>query len=119
MEPLAVHHVSINVDDVEAARAFYVGTLGLTERGDRPDFGFGGAWLDLGGQQVHLIEAGVPAALGQHFAILVTDLAATVAELRASGVTVSDPKPVGSNLQAFLNDPAGNMVELHQQPARS
>jgi glyoxylase I family protein len=118
MEPLAVHHVSINVDDVEAALAFYVGSLGLTVRDDRPAFGFGGAWLDVGGQQVHLIEAKPPADQGQHFAILVDDLAATVAELRASGVTVSDPGPVGNNLQAFLHDPAGNTVELHQQPAR-
>lgn len=114
MEPLAVHHVSINVDDVEAALAFYVDTLGLTPRPDRPDFGFGGAWLDAGGQQLHLIEAEPPADRGQHFAVLVADLAATVAELRAAGVTVSDPAPVGSNLQAFLHDPAGNTVELHQ-----
>ena len=114
MRPLAVHHVSINVDDVEAALAFYVGRLGLTPRDDRPDFGFGGAWLDVGGQQVHLIEAEPPPDRGQHFAILVQDLAATVAELRASGLDGERPGPVGSNLQAFLHDPAGNTVELHQ-----
>jgi glyoxylase I family protein len=106
MEPLAIHHVSINVDDVDAALAFYVGLMGLRERGDRPDFGFGGAWLDIGGQQVHLIESEVPTAVGQHFAVLVADLDATVAELRQAGVTVSDPKPVGAALQAFLDDPA-------------
>jgi glyoxylase I family protein len=114
MEPLAVHHVSINVDDVDAALDFYVGTLGLRPRDDRPDFGFGGAWLDAGGQQLHLIEGEPPADRGQHFAVLVADLAATVAELRAEGLTVSDPVPVGPNLQAFLHDPAGNTVELHQ-----
>jgi len=114
MEPLAVHHVSINVDDVEAALAFYVGRLGLTERADRPDFGFGGAWLDAGGQQVHLIQAAPPADAGQHFALLVADLDATVAELRGAGLDVSDPSPVASNHQAFLHDPAGNTVELQQ-----
>jgi catechol 2,3-dioxygenase-like lactoylglutathione lyase family enzyme len=114
MQVLAVHHVSINVDDVDRALAFYVGVLGFTERGDRPDFGFGGAWLDVGGQQVHLIEAGVPDDLGQHFAVQVDDLEAAVAELRAKGQTVSDPQPVATNLQAFLRDPAGNTVELHQ-----
>jgi len=117
MKPVAVHHVSINVDDVDAAMAFYVGTLGFTARDDRPDFGFGGAWLDVGGQQVHLIEAPVPADQGQHFAVLVDDLAATVEELRATGLTVTDATPVGKNLQAFVHDPAGNTVELHQQPA--
>ena len=114
MEPLAVHHVSINVDDVDAALHFYVDALGFSVRDDRPDFGFGGAWLDVGGQQVHLIEAGIPADLGQHFAVQVADIEATVAELRGRGLTVSDAKPVATNLQAFLHDPAGNTIELHQ-----
>ena len=114
MRPLAVHHVSINVADVEAALRFYTDVLGLEQRSDRPDFGFGGAWLDAGGQQVHLIEAPPPAGLGQHFALLVADLDATVAELRQRGVEVSDPQPVGSSRQSFVSDPSGNLVELHQ-----
>lgn len=114
MKPLAIHHVSINVSDVDAALAFYVEVLGLTARTDRPDFGFGGAWLDVGGQQVHLIEAAVPASQGQHFAVLVADLDATVSELRGRGLQVSDAKPVASNRQAFVSDPSGNLVELHQ-----
>jgi glyoxylase I family protein len=115
MQPLAVHHVSINVDDVDAALAFYADVLGFEVRDDRPDFSFGGAWLDAGGQQLHLIQAGPPADLGQHFAVLVADIDATVTELRAVGVTVSDPVPVGANLQAFLHDPAGNTVELFER----
>jgi glyoxylase I family protein len=117
VQPLAVHHVSINVDDVDAAREFYVGVLGLALRADRPDFGFGGAWLDAGGQQVHLIEGELPTAVGQHFALLVGDLDATVAELRGQGIRVSDPSPVATGRQAFLTDPAGNVVELHQARA--
>lgn len=114
MRPLALHHVSLNVDDVDAALDFYTDVLGLVARTDRPDFPFGGAWLDAGGQQVHLIEGRPPAGLGQHFALLVEDLDATVAELRERGVEVSDPGPVGTSRQAFLSDPAGNLVELHQ-----
>jgi catechol 2,3-dioxygenase-like lactoylglutathione lyase family enzyme len=114
MRPLAVHHVSINVEDVEAALSFYTGVLGLQPRTDRPDFGFGGAWLDAGGQQVHLIEGTPPPGLGQHFALLVEDLDGAVAELRGRGVEVSDPRPVGSSRQAFVTDPSGNSIELHQ-----
>jgi catechol 2,3-dioxygenase-like lactoylglutathione lyase family enzyme len=114
MRPLALHHVSLNVDDVDAALDFYTGVLGLAARTDRPAFAFGGAWLDAGGQQVHLIEGRPPTALGQHFALLVDDLDATVAELRGRGIEVSDPGPVGTSLQAFLSDPSGNLVELHQ-----
>ncbi|HEV8624081.1 MAG TPA: VOC family protein [Acidimicrobiia bacterium] len=119
MRPVAVHHVSINVDNVEAALLFYCDLLGLEARADRPDFAFGGAWLDAGGQQVHLIEGKPPPGLGQHFALLVDDLDATVAELRGRGVEVSDPRPVGSSRQAFVTDPAGNLVELHQAASAS
>ena len=114
MKPLAVHHVSLNVGDVDEAISFYVDVLGLSVRDDRPDFGIGGAWLDAGGQQVHLIESEPPSARGQHFALLVDDLDAVVSDLRSRGVTVSDASPVGTGRQAFLNDPAGNLVELHQ-----
>jgi glyoxylase I family protein len=114
MQVVGVHHVSINVDDVEAATAFYVDGLGLQPRADRPAFGFGGAWLDAGGQQLHLIEAAVPNDRGQHFALRVADLDGTIDELRAAGIDVSDASPVGTGRQAFLHDPAGNLVELHQ-----
>lgn len=116
---MGVHHVSVNVDDVDSALAFYVGTLGLVVRSDRPDLGFAGAWLDAGGQQVHLIEAGVPANQGQHFALRVDDLDATMSELRGEGVTVSDAIRIGTGRQAFLHDPAGNLVELHQVASSS
>lgn len=119
VRPLAVHHVSINVSDVDEALRFYTGVLGLEQRSDRPDFGFGGAWLDAGGQQVHLIEAAPPPGVGQHFALLVEDLAATVSELRDRGIEVGDPKPVGTSLQTFVFDPSGNTVELHEAGALS
>lgn len=119
MQPLGIHHVSINVTDVAAAERFYVDVLGLTRRTDRPDFGFGGAWLDAGGQQLHLLEAEPPAASGQHLALLVDDLAGVVAELREHGVAVGDPSPVGTGQQAFLRDPSGNQVELHQAGSRA
>jgi glyoxylase I family protein len=109
-----VHHVSVNVDDVDAAVRFYTEVLGLVERHDRPGFGFGGAWLDAGDQQLHLIEGEVPPARGQHVALVVGDLDAAVAELRRRDVAVSDPSPVGSGRQAFVSDPAGNLIELHQ-----
>ena len=114
MKPLAVHHVSVNVADADESLAFYTEVLGGTVREDRPDFGFGGAWIDLGSNQVHLIEAAVPPNLGQHFAILVADLDDAVEELRARGVDVADPAPVGPGRQTFVTDPSGNTIELHQ-----
>ncbi|NNE73541.1 MAG: lactoylglutathione lyase [Acidimicrobiales bacterium] len=118
-EPLVsdLHHVSINVDDYAAAEAFYVDTLGLAKRDDRPDFGFGGAWLQIGGRQIHLIETQTPEDLGQHFAFEVADLDATIAELRQRGVEVTDAVAVGSGRQAFAHDPCGNRLEFNQPGA--
>ena len=111
-----LHHVSINVTDVERSAAFYVDVLGM-ERLPRPDFGFPGAWLGVGGgRQVHLIQAAVPEDLGQHFAFEVDDIDAAVDALRTAGTTVRGPMPVGDSAarQAFLHDPDGNRLELNQ-----
>ncbi len=118
--PVGVDHIAINVPDVPGAIAFYTETIGLVQNHTRPDFGFPGAWLDTAsGQQVHLIEAEVPKNVGQHFALAFDDLEATVTELRARGLRVSDPIPVGKTgrQQAFTTDPYGNGIELHQRPA--
>jgi len=109
-----LHHVSINVADVGAAREFYLSALGLEVRPDRPEFSFDGAWLNVGGQQVHLIHAEVPEQLGQHFALRVDDLDEAVSSLRALGYEVTDPVAVGRNRQSFLDDPSGNRVELQE-----
>jgi catechol 2,3-dioxygenase-like lactoylglutathione lyase family enzyme len=114
MKPLAVHHVAVNVTDAEESIAFYTDVLGGTVRPDRPDFGIGGAWIDMGATQVHLIELAGPPAMGQHFALLVDDLADAVAELRAKGLSVDDPSQVGNDLQTFVTDPSGNAIEIHQ-----
>ena len=106
--------MSINVRDAAESIEFYTNVLGLVARDDRPDFPFGGAWLDIGDQQVHLIEGEVPHGCGQHFAIRVADLDAAVAELREQDIEVGDPKGVGSARQTFLFDPSGNMIELHE-----
>ncbi len=120
VEPVGVDHVAINVPDVPGAIAFYTETMGLVQNHTRPDFGFPGAWLDTSnGQQVHLIEAEVPKNVGQHFALVFDDLGAAVSELRARGLRVSDPVPVGTTgrQQAFTTDPYGNGIELHSRPS--
>ena len=110
-----VHHVSLNVADVAAARRFYVEVLGLEEI-PRPAFPFPGAWLRSGGQELHLIaQEGHQAPEGQHFAFRVADVDAAAAELAARGVKVGGPIDVpGAGRQAFLRDPSGNLIELNQ-----
>jgi catechol 2,3-dioxygenase-like lactoylglutathione lyase family enzyme len=117
LTPTGLDHVALNVPDVPAAVEFYTKVLGLVQNFERPDFGFPGAWLDVGGQQVHLIELPAPPNMGQHFALLYDDITAVVNELRAHGLEVTDPVPSGSHRrQAFVSDPWGNGIELHQHP---
>ncbi|MCZ6707393.1 MAG: VOC family protein [Chloroflexi bacterium] len=64
-------HVAICVSDVDKARDFYSGTLGLPEA-ERPDFGFPGAWYQIGPLQLHLMQRDVPeggTGIGPHFAL--------------------------------------------------
>ena len=115
MRPVGIQHVSIGVHDVVAAIEFY-SWLGMTVNPARPDFGFPGAWLHAGGQQVHLIMTDKPTpGLENHFAVIVEDLEECLAELALHGVEPFRlPAARGAGSQAFINDPSGNVVELNQ-----
>lgn len=115
METAGIHHVALNVRNLSDALAFYEGALGFTLL-PRPDFGFDGAWLQVGASQVHLIEVddAHPDAR-QHFALQVADLEETVAALEAKGLTVRRaPHIDGAGRQVFLRDPSGNRIELNE-----
>jgi glyoxylase I family protein len=117
MQLNGVHHVSINVTDAEESIRFYTEVLGLAIRDDRPDFGFGGAWLQAGDQQIHLLEVeGFVAPKGQHFALDVADLDACIVELNGHGIEVSQPSTIaGICRQSFFTDPTGNLIELNER----
>jgi len=108
-----VHHIALNVTDVKIAMDFYLKYFDFEEvpkPNDRP-----GAWLQADdGRQIHLREAEVPEDNGQHLALLVEDINKTYKSLSDAGVAVTLPKPIGSALQSFLHDPAGNRIEIHQ-----
>ena len=115
MKLARVHHVSLNVSDLDAALGFWAGVLEMPLL-PRPDFGFPGAWLDAGEQEIHLIEvAGFEAPKGQHVAFQVDDVAIAIRELEGRGVTVSPPSEIeGVCVQAFFSDPSGNLIEINQ-----
>ena len=110
MGTLGVHHVALAVTDIDESVGFYTQVLGLTVR-DRPSMDIPGAWLDAGAQQVHLF-VGQPSVTGQHFALMVDDLDATIAKARSIGVEVGTPAPSAAGRQTFLADPSGNLIEL-------
>ena len=55
IKPRAFSHAALKITDVERARNFYEKVLGLTAL-PRPNFGFGGAWYEVGDNQIHLIS---------------------------------------------------------------
>jgi glyoxylase I family protein len=116
MEIAGIHHVSLNVADVEESVRFYVDVLGFSVMGTRPDFGFPGAWLQAGANQVHLIgEAKNAPDRRQHYALRVDSLADWMTHLDGLGVTYRhSPRIMGAGDQIFLNDPWGNRIELNQ-----
>ena len=74
METTGIHHVALNVHDLDEALAFYIDRLELTLL-DRPDFGFAGAWVQAGASQIHLMEtAEATIDRRQHLALQVRDL---------------------------------------------
>jgi catechol 2,3-dioxygenase-like lactoylglutathione lyase family enzyme len=115
MRPSGIHHVAICVDDADTAKTFYCDVLGFTPITSRPvEFG-AGHWLDAGGQQVHLMQVDDPTTNPGHVALRVEDLDAAVDEISAAGVRVDKiPHTPGAGQQAFLRDPAGNVIELNQ-----
>jgi catechol 2,3-dioxygenase-like lactoylglutathione lyase family enzyme len=115
MELAGVHHVAICVDDVDKAIDFYVDVLGCRVREDRPDFGFPGAWLDAGSQQIHLMQFGAAERSMNHYALRIDDIDAWCAHLSDKGVDHQrSDHIVGAGQQVFLHDPAGNQIELNQ-----
>lgn len=111
-----LQHVSVDVDDLPAAVAFYRDVLGLAVAPRPESLGDNGIWFELGNAQLHLVEAGgfESPRTAQHFAMQVADTEAVVAELRAKGVDVTEPFDIGAGVQAFFRDPAGNLLELNQ-----
>ena len=114
-------HVNIRTARLDEMRRFYTGVLGL-EDGQRPDFGFDGAWLYLGDKAaVHLVPAKkTPAAEDpgiEHFAFRSLGAADMMRKLRRSGIAFNVlPRKKLGVLQINLHDPDGNHIELAYPP---
>jgi len=120
-------HICFVVHDLDAAIAFYRDRLGFTpafdftnEKGERY-----GVYMRIGGRSFIELFRGEPEARSakqsyQHFCLEVADIQCTVRELRQAGVEVSEVKMGADNSwQAWLQDPDGNRIELHQYTAES
>jgi glyoxylase I family protein len=114
-----IHHVSLIVADTGRSLGFYRDLLGLPVDGSRPDLGYPGAWLRIGGQQVHLLElpnpdpvSGRPQHGGRdrHLAVTVDDLDGLARGFSAAGVVYTSSR--SGRRALFCRDPDGNALEF-------
>lgn len=120
MKITSLLHATFLVADLEEARAFYEGILGLAASPDRPDLGFPGMWYDVGqGQQIHLMRLPNPEAglerpphggRDRHLALAVDDLGALGAKLSGAGIPYTQSK--SGRRALFCRDPDGNALEF-------
>lgn len=132
MEKLYLHHILVNVDDVERSRRFYRDVLEFKEI-DRPAFPFPGIWLEISkGCHIHVVAR--PESMMRrgkpndpwdvHFAVRVKSYNATLAWLRAKGFREDlpdtdvrslqlRPDSITGHPQIYVLDPDRNIIEFN------
>lgn len=120
-EPLVkeMDHCSLIVADTGKALDFYCKILGLVVDKSRPDLGYPGAWLNVGKQQIHLLELPNPDPVesrpehggrDRHVAMSISNIEQVITLLESAGIEYSRSK---SGRQAlFCRDYDGNAIEL-------
>jgi catechol 2,3-dioxygenase-like lactoylglutathione lyase family enzyme len=126
--PEEMANVRYLVDDVQAAIDFYTGHLGFTLRSSAAP-----AFADVTRGSLRLLLAGPASSAGRpmpdgrrpgpggwnRIHLIVPDIAAEVARLRAGGVSFRNEIVTGpGGKQILIEDPAGNVVELFEPAAR-
>ena len=115
MRATRLNHVSISARDLEESAQFYESLFGM-ERLPTPTFDVPVCWLRVGDVQLHLFLDDSDAPQRHHVGLTVDDFDAAY---RAVKQRLDDPfglriieLPSGQ-VQLYLRDPAGNLVELN------
>jgi len=115
----AILHVSVVISNLETSLDFYVRTLGLNVDNERPDLGYPGAWLNIGSQQIHLLQvdnvdpaAGRPEHVGRdrHVAMQVDSIEQLASVLSTERIPYT--KSSSGREALFCRDPDGNGLEF-------
>lgn len=127
MQLQGIHHVAVICSDYAVSKAFYVDLLGLRVIAEHYRDARDSWKLDLGlpdGSQVELFSFPAPPARPsrpeacglRHLSFAVADVAASKAELEASGVVVEDIRvdEYTGRRFTFFADPDGLPLELYE-----
>ena len=117
-----LHHMQLAMppDGEQAARAFFVGILGMVEVDKPPVLAArGGAWFRAGGVELHLgIEDDFRPARKGHPGIVVTDLDDVVQRLSEAGQDVRWDTDFPGFQRVYAHDPFGNRLEFLHPASR-
>ena len=109
--------VSVPVQDMPRAKAFYRDTLGVCS----PDWDASWPEIETGNVSLYLVD---PTAIGTKFAphtaplaLRVADVAAAKQDLEARGVKFTGEQDTGVCNMAFFLDSEGNALMLHRRYA--
>ena len=123
MKVTRFHHVSVNCNDTPLSDmvSFYDGLFGLDSK-ERPDIpGIPGHWFDVSDQELHVVGSPPQGtridSTGNHFCVAVDDLDKAIAELVDRKIPYARAVQGAGTIQIWINDPAGNTIELQQDRA--
>ena len=119
---LKLHHVSLIVENLNTALAFYQQVMGLDIDEGRPELGYPGAWLTLPGQQqLHLMQLPDPdknserpehGGRDHHVAFSVSSTDNIARSLETLSIPFTRSRSGRDAL--FCRDPDGNALEFIQ-----
>lgn len=120
---LTLHHASLIVSDTEQSLKLYRDILGM-QTTERPDLPFPGAWLQLGDQQIHLLELDNPDPItgrpvhggrDRHVAMHCTSVDALREALDEADMVYT--MSISGRKALFCRDRDGNALEFIERPA--
>ncbi len=131
MNDIFLHHVSLTTRNLPRAIAFYTDVLGFKQI-DRPAFSIGGAWLNAGTVEIHLIDFPEGSfrntkSVGSedvHFAMRVKNFESLISKLSQHGYRenleegdnrrlIIKPKSVAGYSQLYIMDPDCHLIEIN------
>ena len=118
----SILHTSVIIANTKESLHFYHDILGMAIDDKRPDLGFPGAWLNVGNQQIHLLELPNPDPIDRrpehggrdrHVAIGLPDINRLMNTLNEHNISFTASSSGRKAL--FCRDPDGNTLEFIQQ----
>ncbi len=131
MNNVFLHHVSLTTKNLSQAQSFYVDVLGFKEIA-RPAFPRGGAWLNAGSVEIHLIDypegsfrsTKTVGTDDVHFAMRVKDFESLIDKLNRHGYRdnldetdnrrlIIKRKSMAGYSQLYIMDPDSHLIEIN------